>query len=83
MNHIRDVVSMHGGHWLPTTTNDVTHLIVDFTAHDYDVHGFRPILVYSLWIKDSLEKKVLLPTPPYELLVLGPGERERGVKSAA
>ncbi|KAJ6513029.1 hypothetical protein C8R45DRAFT_1206951 [Mycena sanguinolenta] len=63
---LRDAVTKRGGEWLPTLTDQVTHLILDDTPGHCDLGDFRPICLSVDWVLDSLIKDVLLPSAPYE-----------------
>ncbi|KAF8214832.1 hypothetical protein K438DRAFT_1749906 [Mycena galopus ATCC 62051] len=68
---IRNAITTRGGQWLPTLTDDVTHLIVDVeptVPSNCDAREFRPFVVCLDWVRDSLAQEVLLPTAPYEFL---------------
>ncbi|KAJ7652764.1 hypothetical protein DFH06DRAFT_1418380 [Mycena polygramma] len=50
-----------GGQWLPTITDDVTHLIVDQQSSGVDRQGFKLTLVSLRWVAESVKTGKLLP----------------------
>ncbi|KAK6984889.1 hypothetical protein R3P38DRAFT_3292251 [Favolaschia claudopus] len=68
---IYESVSLFGGQYTPTLTDDTTHLVVDPTSaagSDFYHAEFRPIVVSSHWIRDCIANHAPLPVTDYLLL---------------
>ncbi|KAJ6513022.1 hypothetical protein C8R45DRAFT_1088110 [Mycena sanguinolenta] len=71
-NFLRDSVTKYGGQWLPTPTDDVTHLVVDPIVIERGDDSPGPITSVD-WVIHSLAQETLLPMGPYEFK-LQPGK---------
>ncbi|KAF7374710.1 hypothetical protein MSAN_00356200 [Mycena sanguinolenta] len=64
---LRDAVTKYGGQWLPTPTDDVTHLVVDPIMIEPGDDSPGRVLVHANWALHSVVNKVPLPSALYEV----------------
>ncbi|KAJ7652686.1 hypothetical protein DFH06DRAFT_532809 [Mycena polygramma] len=55
------LIAKWGGQWLPTVTDEATHLIADPKNNAVDCKGFRPIIVSLRWVVECIRRGKLLP----------------------